>query len=278
MLESNNQTQLAALTREEILGDMMYAGSLSYFAQLQAQSEMAGLAAKARARLIAANGVFGYEPRVSYLFGVPRSVSAGGIHLDIPMTLVTRALDNDQQKTVDYTVQLGTIGSALEHQVPEQMFNTDPQNPTQAISAVKALQIANASGQTIYRIDSSNIDTVLSNIHTGIQGEIQSAVNQGKYVMTHTDKVSVPGWSGCGYIVIDPLSGAGAYFISGGENGGFLQFTSWLFFALYLNFRVMDAFAASATSTGILGSMARLLVVPMLTCKGTAIGIPIGNK
>ena len=204
MLVFNNQTQLAALTREEILGDMMYAGSLSYFAQLQGQSEMAGLAAKAKTRLVASNGIFGYEPKVTYLYGVPRTISAGGIHLDIPMTMITRALNNDQQKTVDFSVQVGTIGSALEHQVPEQMFNTDPNNPTEAISAVKALQKANAAGQAIYRIDSSNIDAVLLNIHTGIQGEIQSAVNSGKYVMTHSDNVSVPGWSGCGYIVIDP--------------------------------------------------------------------------
>ncbi len=34
---------------------------------------------------------------------------------------------------------------------------------------------------------------------------------------THTSSVSVPGWSGVGYIVIDPKSGDGAYVISGGE-------------------------------------------------------------
>ncbi len=40
---------------------------------------------------------------------------------------------------------------------------------------------------------------------------------------THTSNVSVPGWSGAGYIVIDPKSGDGAYIISGGSNGGFAQ-------------------------------------------------------
>jgi hypothetical protein len=82
--------------------------------------------------------------------------------------------------------------------------------------------LANASGQSIYRID-SNIDAVLPNIHTGIQGEIQSAVNNGNYVITHTDKVNVPGWSGCGYIIINPYTGDGAYMISGGSNGGELN-------------------------------------------------------
>jgi hypothetical protein len=32
----------------------------------------------------------------------------------------------------------------------------------------------------------------------------------------------VNGWSGCGYIVLDPDSGAGAYKIAGGTNGGIL--------------------------------------------------------
>ena len=46
---------------------------------------------------------------------------------------------------------------------------------------------------------------------------------------THTNNVSVPGWSGAGYIVIDPKTGDGAYLISGGANDGF----ALIVFALY---------------------------------------------
>jgi len=35
--------------------------------------------------------------------------------------------------------------------------------------------------------------------------------------------VSVPGYTGAGYIIFDPLTGDGAYKISGGGNGGFLK-------------------------------------------------------
>jgi hypothetical protein len=100
------------------------------------------------------------------------------------------------------------------------MFSMDPSNPEQAISAVKAMQIANAQGQKIYRIDQSNLDTALSDIRlsSAIIGEIRSAVNAGKYVIAHTDNVSVPGWTGAGYIIIDPLTGDGAFMISGGMN------------------------------------------------------------
>jgi hypothetical protein len=43
----------------------------------------------------------------------------------------------------------------------------------------------------------------------------------GLEVITHTDAVSVPGWSGAGYIIFDPETGSGAFKIGGGQNGGF---------------------------------------------------------
>ncbi|WP_440995002.1 hypothetical protein [Arhodomonas sp. SL1] len=45
----------------------------------------------------------------------------------------------------------------------------------------------------------------------------------GKEVITHTDAVSVPGWSGAGYVIFDPKTGAGAWKIGGGVNGGSLD-------------------------------------------------------
>ena len=92
-------------------------------------------------------------------------------------------------------------------------------------STVKALQLANAQGQQIYKIDQTNIDTVLPklNLSNSVKQDIQSSVNAGKYVITYTDNVSVPGWSGAGYAIIDPLTGSDAYMISGGENGGFFD-------------------------------------------------------
>jgi hypothetical protein len=41
-------------------------------------------------------------------------------------------------------------------------------------------------------------------------------------VITHTDPISVPGWSGAGYVITDPETGAGAWKIGGGLNGGFM--------------------------------------------------------
>ena len=176
-------------------------------------------------RLVASNGVFGYEPKVTYLFGIPQTISEGGIYLDIPINSVAQSLDGNQTKTIQHIIQVGTMSSALEHQTPEQMFNTDPTNPVQAISAVKALQLANTQGQKIYQINQTNIDTTLPklNLSSDIINDIKIAISQGKEVTTHTDNVSVPGWSGAGYIIIDPKTGDGAYLVSGGANGAFLK-------------------------------------------------------
>ncbi len=45
----------------------------------------------------------------------------------------------------------------------------------------------------------------------------------GYTVTVHEREVSVPGWTGTGYIVIDPVTGDGAYLISGGGNGGWFE-------------------------------------------------------
>jgi hypothetical protein len=50
--------------------------------------------------------------------------------------------------------------------------------------------------------------------------EIIASLNSGKMVITHTESVSVPGWTGAGYIILDQATGSGAYKISGGANGG----------------------------------------------------------
>ena len=52
--------------------------------------------------------------------------------------------------------------------------------------------------------------------------EIEQAINQGKEVITHTNAVTVPGYTGAGYIILDPITGDGAYKIAGGENGGYI--------------------------------------------------------
>ena len=96
-------------------------------------------------------GTFGYEPNVNYLFGFPKSIKPGGVALDIPLVRINATDDGNADRLKQFTLRTGILSSALEHAVPEQMF-TNEQNPGEAISAVKALQKANAQDQRIYHI------------------------------------------------------------------------------------------------------------------------------
>ena len=128
----------------------------------------------------------------------------------------------------------------MEHAVPEQFWvdksqcrYTDEQgqikNPTQqdcaqAVSAVKAIAIAQAQGQKIYTINQSNAATALPKLPVGgtVGQEIQSAVQAGKEVTVHEKPISAHGFMGYGYTITDPETGAGAYLIEGKGNGAII--------------------------------------------------------
>lgn len=70
--------------------------------------------------------------------------------------------------------------------------------------------------------------------------DIRDAISAGREVTAHERNISVKGWTGLGYVILAPTTGAGAYLIDGGANG-----------------RV--AFAVGAA----LGSLLALIVLPM---------------
>ncbi len=108
--------------------------------------------------------------------------------------------------------------SALEHQIPEQFF-TNEDNPGEAVSAVKALAVAAQQGQKIYQITQANINTALPQltIEQSVKDEIAASVAVGKEATVSQSNITVAGWTGAGYIISDPETGAGAYRISGGS-------------------------------------------------------------
>lgn len=120
--------------------------------------------------------------------------------------------------------------SALEHAVPERFFS-DPnqcnlQGATthtaglpdcpQGISAVKALGIAAAQGQRIYTItqkvyndNAGIVNTALSAHSHDTQSRVQRSLDAGYEVTIHESPITESGWTGAGYIQIDPATGGG---------------------------------------------------------------------
>jgi len=225
-----------------------------YYAQYTALGNLMGLQANGQMMLMAGMGTFGYEPKVNRLFGFPRSISPGGVALDIPIAGAQITDGIDPEVTARFNQQIGLLSSALEHATPEQMFSTDEQ-PADAISAVKALSKANAEGQRIYELTPDNMVETLPNLNLAIEteAEIQTALNAGLTVIAHTDNVSVPGWMGAGYIIFDPETGGGAYKISGGANGGFLAFVLAIAQVLAILFISTPLLAGIASGLSLLG-------------------------
>ncbi len=165
--------------------------------------------------------VFLVELKTTYIFGIPQTVRASGLAMDVKRDLnIIKALDGDNNKKVQFMLASGMNSSALEHSVPEQLFST-PDEPAEGISAVKALKIANDEGIPIYTINQANIDSILPNLQVdvGTITDIKNAVNAGKVVTVSKTNITYNGWTGVGYIIIDPNTGAGAYMVSGGLSG-----------------------------------------------------------
>jgi len=135
----------------------------------------------------------------------------------------------------------GQQASALEHATPEEFWidrkqcrytdeNGQIQNPSltdcpQAVSAVKALAIAARQGQKIYTITQKNAAAALPklSLSRGVAEEIQNAIAAGKEVTVHEKAINAYGFSGFGYIIIDPETGVGGYLIEGKGNGSYLS-------------------------------------------------------
>ena len=221
------QAQLATgtgeISREAFLGDTLYGTALSYFGMLDGVESIlsAGMSNVLTYRL-PSFGSYTTALKVNYAFGIPRSVQSGGLVMDIDRSHnAIIAKNNDHARVVQFAQAMGMVSSLLEHVVPEQIYS-DPANPTQGVSAVKLISLANQQGQKIYTIDQSNVSTTLPllTISQDVKTEISSAVNAGQIVTTHQADITVDGWTGAGYIISDPLTGSGAYKISGGANGG----------------------------------------------------------
>jgi len=216
--------QFEGLTKDGIIGDLLYAGALSYFAANDLNLKMLNKGSPALAYRQPSAGTFSTSLDPIYSFGVPRQVKMSGIRVD--MDAVAQSLwakNNDVQIANTIGSQVGMMTSAWEHRIPEMLF-TNEENPGEAVSAVKALAIANAEGQRIYQVTSENVNAVLPvlNISSEVKDEIRASVAVGKVATVSQNNITVGSWTGVGYIIADPETGAGAYRISGGENGGYV--------------------------------------------------------
>ena len=252
-LEAQNVT---GLTKDDLIGDMLFAAATSYFAANDAGLQMLNLRGDSLGYRLPSFGTVSTSLETVYSFGVPRQVNMAGLFVD--MDVVTHSLwakDNDADKTIATAQLLGYQSSAWEHKIPE-LFFTNENNPGEAVSAVKALAIAAAEGQRVYQITQENVGVVTGlAIGEEVKREIRDSVAVGKVALVSEGMITVGEWTGVGYIISDPLTGSGAYRISGGGNGAIM-----ILFTMALI--LLTAFAAPALIAPA-GKLAAIIVFGM---------------
>jgi len=214
----------------------------SYFALNDTQDRIAQSSANIVQNRMMSFGTFCTYIQPKQVYGLTTAGRLSGMMMDIDrMQRQVTDKDNVLDSLKGFVASQGPRQSANEHLVPEAMFD-DPattEKEAEAISAVKALQIAahsaNASscvgakqcfatpssGQKIFTITQANIDQVLPQLaHKAlIIQDVKDAVAAGKIVIISQSTMSYKGWTGAGYSIVDPNTGAGAYLIGGGAWG-----------------------------------------------------------
>ncbi|MBI3607513.1 MAG: hypothetical protein HY207_06080 [Nitrospirae bacterium] len=151
------------------------------------------------------------------LFGQPQEIDWRGVFVDADLRIsepVPVGADDGAKK--EFMRLSGLAGSMLESGILEQNLEAD------AVSAAKLIQLAHDAGIPVDEIDAANIGVALPLLQTAdaVKTEIADAVNQGWHAIIPRTDLTRNIWTGTGYILVDPSTGNGGYFISGSLAGG----------------------------------------------------------
>jgi hypothetical protein len=158
------------------------------------------------------------SPSVSYTFDTPHKIQQVGMQMDVQRYVTSqKSLNGNKDKERAFILSKGLISSALEHIVFEALHEG-----SKGMSALKALMVASELGIPVYKVDLTNSQNILPKLQVSpeILKDISNAINSEKEVIIPERNFQYNAWSGNGYIILDPETGAGTYMISGGLAGG----------------------------------------------------------
>ncbi len=273
------------LTKDDLVGDLLYTTMATYFAELDTADEITARTENVIRYRAPSVGMFSMALNVNDLFGVPTSARPKGLVMDVDRIMqAVFSKDGSMDKVKQYMLSSGFKSSVLEHDTPAQLFSTSV-NQVDGVSAVTALKVANDQGIPIYEINRSNVNSILPmlQLNDDVKTDIQNAVNAGKIVTVQKSYITYNGWTGCGYIIIDPSTGAGAYMISNGLNGFCFMYYFWTFMlqlAWFLYLASIAIFAATFILVfgEVIAAFASLItaISALLTTIGSALYVYLG--
>ena len=228
-------------SNDRAMGETLSGIGTTYFAQLDmADSMLEGILNVTTWRQIS-EGIFGYKPKVTSIFGAPIGISEGTVFVDIDTDtygvayngdkIRTSEVNNDQENEKDsnddkenkvdhnpvrdFMVYSGFVGSYLESFVLEETVGTF------AVSTMEVFKVALSRGMELVKIDSQNSDEFEKiKADDKTLSEMKNAVKAGRTIIVPREEMCYYGWKGTAYIALDTSTGEGAYMISGSMCGG----------------------------------------------------------
>jgi len=268
----------AGLGKHDLTGAILQTGVMSYFAQTFAKARIAAQASGVVSYRLPSYGTVATDSQVQYWFGIPRNFSPKGVLMDMDrIGIMAHAKNGEAEKWRAFNQSMGSLFSAHEHSVLEELFDDRDTNTPKAegMSAVKALAVAAAQGQRTYAITNSNVAGALARISmpAEVEHEIAFAASTGKRVTVHESAFSYAGQSSVGYVIVDQETGGGAYKILGGADGGRF-FDSGAHFGAIAVTMIAAAFLAGVP---FFGAILAVIMIGIFTYYATSMAILIAE-
>lgn len=247
---------VAGLGRDDVIGEFLHAAGRYYWGQNELAASFARHLEGVVSARLPSEGIFTYDLRVASFFGAPLEVRPGALVTDVDTSVVAvAALDGEREKTVAYVAQTGVAGSASESRIWDQLLNETPTG--QGVTTIAYLEEAARRSIPIHQLTADNAAAVLPSLDlaAAVKRDVENAVAAGKVVVVPQREFVKDGFTGVGYLVLDPETGAGAYLISGGVAGGAF-IISLLLFLLALLLLFLPAFAPELALLAFLAGLA----------------------
>ena len=158
---------------------------------------------------------------IVYNYGVPFSASYHGHGVDVKLAQYSAmSRDGDAQKTRTFSLLSGMQLSFIEGAALDEVFGSPLGKGS---STMRLIALANSTQMPIYHITGANWSTYRSALQhpDDVLTDIDNAVAAGLEVVIPQAQLTNNGWTGSGYIILDPVTGSGDYRINGGASGSF---------------------------------------------------------
>jgi transglutaminase-like putative cysteine protease len=200
---------------EPVLGEMLHLALQAFFNQSDQMNEVAARGRQVRWWRGLSVGVATQGLVIFRFLGIPLMTEGGGMSYDIQRNSTAAiSLRNQPSDEFAFYAITGHFSSALEHGLFENLG-------AGSVSTIRLHSLALERGIPVYRIDSTNREAVLPRLQLDfrVEQQISNALDRGRIVTVSEQEIEVHDWSGVGWIVQDPATGASGYLISGGLAG-----------------------------------------------------------